>query len=163
MRDSVAYEVALAIAPLRREKERADAATLAAEAKLAKVRQSAAVTLAVTGGAVEAHRADTASTDADTLRRALTSTLAAYDSLAAAFRAYLHADSSAHALTDRARVVDRALIAAQDRALTAMTQARDAWKEAATCRIVFGIRCPTRTQAFMGGAIVTAGVIMAVR
>jgi hypothetical protein len=158
MRDSVAHEVALAIAPLRREKERADSARLSAEAKLAKVRQSAGVTLGVTGRTVDSLR-----TVPVTDTTALPTALAAYDSLAGVFRAYLHADSTAHALTDSARVADHALMAAQDRALAAMTQARDAWRQAATCRTVFRIRCPTRTQAFVSGAVLALTAVVVLR
>lgn len=158
MRDSVAYQVAVAVAPLRKVAADADAARLAAEAKLAKVRQSARVTLDVTGRTVDSLRSVPVT---DTT--ALPVALAAYDSLAASFRAYLRADSTAQALTDSARVADHALIAQQDRALVAMTQARDAWKSAATCRLVFGIKCPTRSQAFVGGAVVALAAVVVLR
>lgn len=161
MRDSVAFEVAMAVAPLRRAASDADSARLAAEAKLAKVRQSARVTLDVTGRTVDSVRA--AFGNAGQRDTATVVVLAAYDSLAASFRAYLRADSTAHALTDSARVADHALIAQQDRALVAMTQARDAWRQAATCRVVFGIRCPTRTQAFVGGAVVALAAVVVLR
>lgn len=49
-----------------------------------------------------------------------------------------------------------------DAAIRALEVARDAWKGAATCKVLF-IKCPTRTQAFIGGAVVTAAVIVAVR
>jgi hypothetical protein len=163
MRDSVAFEVALAVAPLRRAAAEANTAMLAAEAKLAKVRTTGRATLASTGATVDTHRADTASADADTLRQALTSALAAYDSLAAAFRDYLHTDSVAHIRTATRDSVTSVLLNQQDRALVAMTQARDAWKQAATCRTVFGIKCPTRTQAFVGGAVVALAAVVVLR
>lgn len=176
MRDSVAFEVALAVAPLRRVAADADSARLAAEAKLAKVRTSGRATLASTGRTVDSLRSafgDSERPDAsgptqgDSVpRSAFTNALAQYDSLAGAFRAYLHADSVAHQVAARRDSATSMLQQQTERALVAMTQARDAWRQAATCkvRLVFAtVGCPTRTQAFVGGAVVALAAVVVLR
>lgn len=158
MRDSVAFVAASAFRASRDSMEVLRAATLAAERKLAKVRTDARGTLAVTGRVIDSLR-----TVPVTDTTALPVALAAYDSLAAAFRAYLAADAIAHDAADRERAGLLTTLSKADTALAEMTQARDAWREAATCRTVFRIPCPTRTQAFVAGALVTAAVVVGVR
>ena len=60
------------------------------------------------------------------------------------------------------RVLLAALTSA-DVALDAQVRATEAFKRAGECRIVFGIKCPTRTQSFIVGAVATVAVFAAVR
>ena len=50
---------------------------------------------------------------------------------------------------------------AKDTALVAMTVAMESYKSAATCRVLW-FRCPTRTQAAVGGAILGAVTVLVV-
>ena len=140
-----------------------DAARLSAEAKLAKVRQSAVVTLGVTDSVVDAVRpnvsADTATVP--TLRASLAVAIASYDSLAAAFRAYVRASDSA---LDASRAQIVASAHALQRADTALA-AKDAVIAAYArreCRVV-GLPCPTRRTAFLAGAVGALAIVVAVR
>lgn len=155
MRDSVALVVArahqervLALDSARRAFAQAERTRRTARARVDTVWQA-------TDATVDSLRPDTTAN--------VQVALAAYDSLAVAFRAYMRADSASHAAIAAERAATDAALSSADAALAAMTQARDAWKRAATCRTVFRIKCPTRTQAFVAGAVVTLGVTLAVR
>lgn len=159
MRDSVAFAVAVAIAPLRKVAAESEARRLAAEAQLARRRAASVVTLAVTGRTVDSVRANLPeSPDSSTVV-----VLAAYDAMAAQFRAYLASDSVADAAADVARVDQLSVLSKTTDALAAMTQARDAWRQAATCRTVFRIPCPTRTQAAIGGILLGVATVVLLR
>lgn len=165
MRDSVAFAVARAITPLRRVAEAADARRLEAERALARSRARGDAALAAVDTASATALAvlrDSAAT-VPQLRGALVAQVATTDRLAAEFREYLAADTLAHLAAAESRVADRRLLTQTAAALVAMTEARDAWQRAAECRTVFRMRCPTRTQAAIGGALVTAAVVVAVR
>lgn len=133
------------------------AAKFAADGKLAKVRTTARATLTATDSAVASVRADTTQPVAARLVVAL----ASYDSLASAFRAYLAADTSAHAASDRLlRQMSDALVLADstinaERAVSRALRARE-------CRIV-GLPCPTRRTAFVAGAVVATFLFVQVR
>jgi len=155
MRDSVALVVARAHQERVRALDSARLAFAQAERTRRTARARVDTMWLATDATVDSLRPDTTAN--------VQVALAAYDSLAGAFRAYLAADSTSH--TAAAVVLDQVTqsLASADAALAAMTQARDAWKRAATCRTVFRLRCPTRTQAFVAGSIVTLGVLVAVR
>ena len=87
------------------------------------------------------------------------------DALATATPAQLREDAAfiANAQTLLGNNDERFLRLAALALAVATMQARDAWKRAATCRTVFRLPCPTRTQAFVAGSIVTLGVLVAVR
>ena len=103
--------------------------------------------------------ADTSATVSD-LRTALRFQVFATDSLASAFREYLSADITVHEAYRSERSVLHSALSKAESALAATRAVADGWRTVAQCRIIFGIRCPTRTQTFIGGAIVTAGVIL---
>jgi hypothetical protein len=95
------------------------------------------------------------------LRSGLKVALVSYDSLSSAFRAYVRASDSLHAASRVLVASQVSVIAQTDAALIAMTQARDAWRQAASCRVLW-LPCPTRTQAFVAGAVLTLGAVVAV-
>ena len=102
--------------------------------------------------------ADTATVP--TLRADLTLALASYDSLAAAFRAYLRADAVAHTASDAVLAQYGRTVAAADSTITAQ-RAHIAALQARECRVL-GLPCLSRRAAFVGGVIVTLGVITGV-
>jgi len=105
--------------------------------------------------------ADSAAT-VPVLRAALQSQILVTDSLGAAFRRYVTADVTADAARDEERrAFLRALVAA-DTALAASQRVSEALREAGRCRVLW-MPCPTRTQSFVAGAVVTAGVIIGLR
>ena len=99
--------------------------------------------------------ADTAATLAE-----VRETLAATVVRAEAFRVAVDSLTVAHAEERRVLV---AALAGADLALVAQTRATEAYRRAGQCRVVFGIKCPTRTQAFIVGAVVTVAAFVAVR
>lgn len=133
-----------------------DAARLSAERKLAKVRQSAVTTVQHTDSVVDAVRRDT--TPVTDARVPLL--LASYDSLAAAFRAYVRASDSA---LDASRAQIAASALALHRADSALA-AKDAVIAAYArreCRVL-GLPCPTRRTAFLAGAVGALAVVVVV-
>lgn len=109
-------------------------------------------------------RATLAAVDADTARlRAslgvLTVTVERYDAQVMALQ-----DTVTALRGTVARYVTRVADAEAraDAAIDALEVARDGWKQAATCKVLW-MSCPTRTQSFIAGAVVTAAVIVVVR
>ena len=94
---------------------------------------------------------------------AFTHALAQYDSLATAFRAYLMSDSTYHRVIEAERASVSSLLTLADSTITAKNQALQALRKAHECRIVFGIRCPTRVQSAVGGMILTGAIVVALR
>lgn len=115
-----------------------------------------------TGRTVDSLRAILADTATLVPRAIAEDALAQYDSLALAFREYLRVDAVVHqAIADERKAwqVERT---AADSALAAWKASSVAWQEAATCR-VFGMPCPTRTQAFIGGGLTVLAAVLVVR
>lgn len=127
-----------------------------AERKRLAMRDTGVAVLARGDSVVADLRRDTLA-DSATLRQSLTVALAQYDSLAAAFRAYLRADAVAHTATDAVLAQYGRTVAAADSTITAQ-RAHLAALQARECRVL-GLPCPSRRAAFVGGVIVTLGVI----
>ncbi len=132
------------------------AASAKAERKRLAMRDTGVAVLTRGDSVVADIRRDTVTADSTKLVRAL----AQYDSLAAAFRAYLRADSVAHTATDAVLAQYGRTVAAADSTITAQ-RAHIAALTARECRVL-GMPCPSRRAAFAGGVIVTLGVITGV-
>lgn len=127
-------------------------------------RRRADAALVRSSGTTDSSRAVVADPDADAprLRAQLNLQIATTYSLSAAFRAYLRADSAAHATAAEERAALYRALAAADTALTAKDRHIAALDRLANCRVL-GLPCPSRKQAFIGGAVVAAVVIVVVR
>ena len=99
--------------------------------------------------------ADTAATLAE-VRETLSATVVQAET----FRVAVDSLTVVHAAERRVLL---AALTSADVALEAQTRATEAFKRAGQCRIVFGIKCPTRTQSFLVGAVATVAVFVAVR
>lgn len=137
-------------------------AAAAAERKLA-ARLDA--TLATSALAVDSAGAVLADPTANNvaLRYTLAMTAERLDSMVSVVRLYrTSADTLAasHSI-ERARLLS--LLSSADTVIAAKNLALTGWRNAARCTIVFGIKCPTRTQSAVGGALLALGVIVAVR
>lgn len=87
-------------------------------------------------------------------------TLAATVVQAETFRVAVDSLTVVHAAERRVLL---AALTSADVALDAQVRATEAFKRAGECRIVFGIKCPTRSQSFIVGAVATVAVFVAVR
>lgn len=97
------------------------------------------------------------------LRGALYIQVATTERVSQQFREYLMSDSTYHRAIDAERLSVFSLLTLADSTIAAKNEAIAALRKVGECRIIGPIRCPTRTTAFVGGAIVTLGVLMAVR
>ena len=91
--------------------------------------------------------------DANATNISLRATLAATVTQAETFRVAVDSLTVVHAA--ERRVLLAALTSAEV-ALDAEQKASAAWRKASECRIVFGIKCPTRTQVAVGSLLVGA-------
>lgn len=121
--------------------------------------------LTMTGMQLDSARAVLADSSASTvaLRYSLTMTVAKIDSLVSSIQVYRHSTDRVIAAQDSVIRWQAGALVLADSTIALKNQSIALWRKAAECRIVFGVRCPTRTTAFVGGAIVTLGVIIAVR
>ena len=78
----------------------------------------------------------------------------------AAYRTAVDSLTVVHAAERRVLL---AALTSADVAPDAQVRATEAFKRAGQCRIVFGIKCPTRSQSFIVGAVATVAVFVAVR
>ena len=113
---------------------------------------------AALGSQLDTARAVLADTAATLLE--VRATLAATVVQAETFRSAVDSLTVVHAAERRVLL---AALTSADVALEAEQRVSAAYKSAATCRIVFGIKCPTRTQSFLVGAVATVAVFVAVR
>ena len=97
------------------------------------------------------------------LRATLTATVAHADTLLADVASYRVAVDSLTVAHARERVILLSALRSADTALAAEQRVSAAYKLASQCRIAFGIKCPTRTTAFVVGALATVAVVVAVR
>lgn len=162
MRDSVAFK---AVRGYRKHRDSTGVLLTAyhvAERKRLMLRRVADTVLAATDATTRAQMAVLADSAATVpqLRGALYVQVQTTERIAAEFREYLRVSDSSHAAASRTIAAQSMALASADTAIDALTVARDQWKRAATCRVL-GVRCPTRTQAFIGGALLTLGLVVA--
>lgn len=96
------------------------------------------------------------------LRGALYVQVATTERVVAEFHAYLMSDSTYHIAEAEERKVLFETLTLADSTIRVKNEALAAWKEAARCRVLW-VPCPTRTQAFVAGAIVTGAALIALR
>lgn len=96
------------------------------------------------------------------LRYSLTLTVEKLDAVVREARVYRTSAEARFAADSAERVYLRSLVTDADGVIAAKNLAIEGWRKAADCRILW-MRCPTRTQAALGGALITFGVVMAVR
>lgn len=97
------------------------------------------------------------------LRGALSNAIQTNEVLAGQFRAYLMSDSTYHAQERVERIALYRSLTLADSTILALKEVNQALRKVGECRIIGPIRCPTRTQSAVGGALITLGVFMAVR
>lgn len=96
-------------------------------------------------------------------RSAFTNAVRSYDTLAQQFRDYLMSDSTYHlAEAEERKGLYRSLTLA-DSTIAAKNEALKALRKVSECTIVWRLKCPTRTQTFVLGAIATGAVVVALR
>lgn len=97
------------------------------------------------------------------LRYSLHMTVEKMDSLMQAFTVYRVASERVVASQDSTMRWQAGALRLADSTITAKNQALQALRKAHECRIVFGIRCPTRVQSAVGGMILTGAIVVALR
>ena len=97
-----------------------------------------------------------------TVRGTLAATVASADGLLADVAAYRVAVDSLTVVHAAERRVLLAALTSAEVALDAERQVSAAWRKASECRVLW-IKCPTRTQSFIVGAVVTVAAFVAVR
>lgn len=151
---------------LARERIRAESLKVVqAERALARARASAGKALDSANMATLGNMAvlqDSAAT-VPQLRGALVVQVATTERLSAQFHEYLATDSvlhNAHA-TEKAALYRSLTLA--DSTIAAKNEALKALRKVSECTIVWRLKCPTRTQTFVLGAIATGAVVVALR
>jgi ribosomal protein L16 Arg81 hydroxylase len=144
-----------ALAVARQARERAERETLRARAHS---QASLAQADTVTADSRRILSADTATVPA--LRASLASQVLVTDSLSAAFRAYVVTTEREAQVAAQERAALYGSLAKADTALAAQTRLIDALRDR-ECRVLW-LPCPTRTTAFVAGALVTLGAVVAV-
>lgn len=94
---------------------------------------------------------------------ALPTALAAYDALSAAFRDYLRSDSLYHKAEAEERAGLYHSLTLADSTILHKNTAIVALQKSSGCTIMWQVKCPTRTQAFVFGVIATGAVVIALR
>jgi len=103
--------------------------------------------------------ADTATVP--TLRAALASQVLVTDSLSAAFRAYIVTTEREAQVAAQERAALYGSLAKADTVIAAQARLLNALSKTTQCRVLW-LPCPTRTQAFVAGAVLTLGAVVAV-
>lgn len=97
------------------------------------------------------------------LRVALVVQVATTERLSAEFRTYLMSDSTYHETERVERIALYRSLTLADSTIVAQKGAIDALREVGSCTIMWRIKCPTRTQTFVLGALATGAVVIALR
>lgn len=97
------------------------------------------------------------------LRGALVVQVATTERITAEFAEFMSASFAAQNAAEQERKALYRSLTLADSTVVALKEVNQALRKVGECRIIGPIRCPTRTQAFVGGALVTLGVILAVR
>ena len=104
--------------------------------------------------------ADTSAT-VPALRAAFASQVLVTDSVSAAFRAYIVTTERESAVAAQERAALYGSLARADTVIAAQARLLNALSKTTQCRVLW-IPCPTRTTAFVAGALVTLGAVVAV-
>jgi hypothetical protein len=133
-----------------------------AERESARLRARSRVTLAQADTVTAASRTVLADTSATVpaLRAAFASQVLVTDSLSAAFRAYIVTTERERAAAHSERSALYESLSKADTVIAAQGRLIDALRDR-ECRVLW-LPCPTRTQAFVAGALVTLGAVVAV-
>jgi len=145
-----------ALAAASKARERAERETLRARAH-------SQTSLAQADTVTAASRTVLADTSATlpVLRASLASQVLVTDSLSAAFRAYIVTTEREAAVAAQERAALYGSLAKADTVIAAQARLLNALSKTTQCRVLW-IPCPTRTQAFVAGALVTLGAVVAV-